>query len=173
MAQFREYTSTVSISDTQIVLRSVIAGSMYEQIVTRGGSEDNDFKTAALAHKTTATASAPSATSAPCTVRTPGRWNKNGASGSLSTPSTTLSVPATNSGVLVLHKDTTSGTMKYSKNGGAATTFADGDTVTFANSDTLAFSIVSLASTDGANGYVSDQDTGTRLDSISFFNSAP
>lgn len=171
--QFREYTTTVSITDDQITITSKFASSQVSDVVTRDGSEDTNFAAIANAHKAIALDAGPVATSPRITVLTPGRWNKAYLGGSFVTPSTVLNVPVGNSGHIILRRDAGSFTMTKSPNGGSFASFDDEDEITVVDGDTLAFGVSSLDEQEQAYGYVIDKDTGNIIDYIQLLNTTP
>lgn len=174
MAQYRDYTSQIRISDDSIIINSSFSnGTQMSSTVARDGSMDTNFKAACAAHRDAVLGLSPSSTSPSCYVTTPGKWIKMVPSGTLVTLDAIINVPAGNSGVLVFYLDVTPYTVKYSHNGGSYVTFVNGDTVTVANGDTLKLEAFSVATQDFINGSVSDQDTGKLLDAFSLFNSTP
>jgi hypothetical protein len=168
-----EYTSTVLMTDTQITVRATINGNQEMDVVTRGGSEITDFKTACERQRQVALASSPTATSAPCLVFVGSRWVKAIGSGTIIGSATNVTVPASNSGGLILRVDSTGATVKYSIAGGAWTTFTDGTTITVTNGQSLNFEVVGLGSQESLFGTVEDSDTGQLVDRINFFNATP
>lgn len=169
MAQFREYSIRVFISDTEITITSTYGATQMNDIVLRDGSMDTNFKTKMALHRDAVLAQGASSTSAPCFVDMTGHWIKQTTSSTVISANATLTVPTGNSGILVFHTDTAY-TVKYSKNGGAFTTIADGGTITVANGDTLKFEALGLAEYDFVEGNVYDQDSGRLVDSISLLN---
>ena len=173
MGQFREYTESIFISDDQVTITATIRGSQYAAVVARDASMDTNFKAAIAAHLDIALAAPPTATSPPCTVMTQGKWSKVLANASITSASTIIMVPTGNSGNLILRRDDGAFTMKYSKNGGAATTYTDGVVITVVDGDTLAFSATGIPEQEFATGSVTDGDTEVSLDIISLYNSTP
>lgn len=174
MAQYRQFTTTVFITDANLIVTTVLSGGLQmSDVVVRDGSEDTNFATVMNAHKAAAIGSSPTAISPPCYVATAGKWIKVQAAGTITTPATKINVPPGNSGDLILNFDAGSFTMAYILNGGSPTTFSSGDTLTVADQDTLAFKVTSLAPQELASGEILDSDTESTLDTISLFNSAP
>lgn len=173
MSQYRRYTTDVFISDANIIVTSTFGPNTLSNTIVRDGSMDANFKTALAAHRDSVLSLKPSSTSPACYLVTVGKWVKSTNSGTVVSDNATIKVPTGNSGVLVLHLDATSYVTKWSKNGGAFTTFVDGATVTVADGDTLKFEGLALVAQDFVNGTVTDQDTGVQLDAFSLFNSTP
>lgn len=174
MSQYRDYDERIRISDTDIVITATLPnGSQLSNTVVRDGSMDANFKAAMAAHRDAVLSLKASSTSPPCYVAVKGKWIKTTASPTIITADSIIKVPTGNSGILVLHLDTSAYTVKYSKNGGAYTTIVDGGTVTVANNDLLKFEALSVVSSDFVNGSVTDQDTGVEVDTINLLNSTP
>lgn len=172
--QYRDYESDVRVTDNEIVLRSQIGSITLQDIITRGGSEETDYKAAAWSHLQTVLANAPSAsTSSPCSVVTKGKLNKFTASASFSTAITTLIVPTGNDGDIQFRIDPGSYTLTYQKNGGSATSLADEDIVTFADGDTLNLNISGTTEQDLFSGYLVDVETGQTIDNFQLMNTTP
>lgn len=172
MSQYREYTEKVFITPTQIIITTSFAsGNVLSTEVARDGSENTNFSAAMLAHKATTVSLPPTSTAPPCTVSPIGKWIKVAASAAFATLGNVIHVPTGNSGVLVLHLESVSGTAKYKKNAGSATTFTDLTEITVADGDLLTFSVVSLPEQDTMEGRVVDKDTGRDVDSFALMNS--
>lgn len=172
MAQFREYFTRVFISDTEITVTTTYGATQLNDIVLRDGSMDTNFKAKQAAHRDAILGLGPSSTTPRCYVDLTGHWIKQTNSGTVVSANATVTVPTGNSGVLVFRTDT-GYTVKYSKNGGAFTTIANGGTVTVANGDTLKFEALAVAAMDFVEADVFDQDTGQLIDSISLLNNTP
>lgn len=174
MAQYRDYAEQIRISDTDIIITATLpGGSQLSNTVVRDGSMDTNFKAAMAAHRDAVLSLNPSSTSPPCYVAVQGKWIKSTASPTVITDNATIKVPTGNSGILVLNLEVVTYTVKYSKNGGAFTTIANGGTVTVANNDLLKFEALSVASSDFVNGNITDQDTGVEVDTINLLNTTP
>jgi hypothetical protein len=174
MAQYRQFNTSVFISDANLVVTTTLAnGLQLSDVVVRDGSENTNFATVMNAHKAAALGSNPSAISPPCYVTTAGKWIRGQAAGTITTAATKINVPTGNSGNLILNFDAGSFTLKRIKNGGSATAFSSGDTLNVADQDTLAFQVTGLAEQDVVNGEVVDSDTKSQLDTISIVNTSP
>lgn len=85
----------------------------------------------------------------------------------------TITVPSGNSGTLKFSITVDVGaSTKYSKNGGAFTTFVQNDTVVFANGDTLKFEMTGSSSGVTASGNVIDNTTAATVGAVSLTNTS-
>lgn len=173
MAQYREYTIAVFMSDTDILITSKIGGYQVSNRIARDGSEDANFAAAMVAHKALAFSRSANTTSPPCSVESLGKWVKFAPSGAVTGLATIIHVPPGNSGQLDFSLDTGGGSMTYSVNGATPVAATDGGNVTVVEGDTLKFAASGLAAQESATGSVIDHDTGLPLDTISLYNSTP
>lgn len=173
MSQYRDFLTNFRVTSDNVILTSEMSTFQKTDVVLRDGSFETNFKAAVWAHLQIVLGLNSTATTPPCSVQTPQRWHKTQAADTITTSATIITVPPGNSGILILHRDTGSFTMQYSKNAGSYTTFADGATITVANGDTLSFKATSIPGQDFANGSVLDSDTGALLDSINLYNTMP
>jgi hypothetical protein len=175
MSQYREYITRYRISSADIVIISdFVDGSQKADTILRDGSMDTNFKAACAAHRDVVLSLGATSTSTPCSVLLKNKWVKMVASATVASNVATMKVPTGNSGILVVHLDTTGYTVKYSLSGGGfTTTITDGGTITVTDGQTLQFEALAVASFDFQNGSVTDQDTGVQVDVISLMNSTP
>lgn len=172
MSQYREYSESIFITPTQIIITTRLGANTLSTEIARDGSEDTNFAAAMIAHKNTTVSLPPTSTAPPCNVDVIGKWIKLAESDSFSTLGNVINVPAGNSGVLVLHIDQNfSGTLSYKINTGSVTAFDDLDEITVADGDILYFLIATLDEQDTASGRVEDKDTARLVDSFALLNS--
>lgn len=102
-----------------------------------------------------------------------GSFDTTAAPTTITSPTRTVTVPAGNSGSLAFGGFAMIGTVtpQYSKNGGAFTTFADGDVVVFASGDTLAFRITGATSGEALSFTILDNSTLRILDTVDLVSS--
>jgi len=172
MSQYREYTTSVFINDDEIILTSRFGSNTLSSTVARDGSEETNFKAACWAHRNSVVSLPPSSTAPPCYVTVHGRWNKATASGTVTTATATIEVPAGNSGILSVILDDDSFVTSYRIGAGSWVAFNSGDTITITDGQLLSFKVDSLTEQYSINGTVTDDDTGVLIDAISLMNTS-
>lgn len=173
MAQYREYSMKIRISDTDITIVSLFGtGNEIANNFTRtfDAAEVTNFKNYCEAHRQAALSSPATSITPPSYVVPRGRLLKNQVAATITTNSTTVKVPAGNSGSLKLLRDAGTWSLLYSINGGSFVAFTDGTNVTFTDGQTLTLKATGLTSGDSAAGSILDNDTGTLVDVYNLFS---
>lgn len=171
---FRKYTSTITATDTEFVIETVFGANVNQTVITRGGSDETNFKAAMWADLQLVLANYPSSsTSLPCSVLTRGKLSKLFAGDTFTTQATTIQVPPGNPGDVQLRIDPGGYSLTYTKNADSPVAVVDTDIITFVDGDTFKLTISTIGEQEIYSGYLVDVETGQQIDSFQLMNTTP